>query len=372
MSSDEGDATGDKNQCKKEPPEIIYKLADKSISLRNAPAQQVADVLYNIQGLISSVAKSTEASASLRGKRSKKIEDLYSLNVRFEDGCMSLGFFLASLQSNFGSSGGMELRQTPVFKTTAKLLNTISDRNVDDSDMKLEVEELISDPGSRITVFNTLKKLLPPSDQEAEIGFKNINGTNPQIKLHDAVFRGRVLRLQKKEMKSYEVEVTGAIARIRDDVPSSFVVMDYSGKFVKVQMPDDKRLQILEYLAKRVPIRLTGVGDRKKEITDLDEIEAYTKVTIDSAHDRRLKTPVDCKLSYEKSEDELVDYWVVGNDELGIYGVDDTVDKAKEMFETDLYEDYIAYKDLAEDKLTNKAQILKRELIKIFEGQEIK
>jgi hypothetical protein len=38
------------------------------------------------------------------------------------------------------------------------------------------------------------------------------------------------------------------------------------------------------------------------------------------------------------------------------------------MVETDLYDDYIAYKDLVDDQLTAKAQILKRELLKIFEG----
>jgi hypothetical protein len=128
----------------------------------------------------------------------------------------------------------------------------------------------------------------------------------------------------------------------------------------------------VDYLAKRVPIRLTGIGNRKKEIADLDEIEPFTKVTIDSAHNIKLKVPVECKLSYERSEDDLVDYWVVSNDELGIYSVDYTVDKATKMFETDLYEDYIAYKNITDDQLTDKARTLKRELIKIFKGQEVK
>ncbi|MGD0955067.1 MAG: hypothetical protein ABR985_22225 [Methanotrichaceae archaeon] len=358
------------NQAKIKPPEIIYKFKDEASSLENAPAQLIGNVLFNIQGLVNSVAKSTEGPVSNRGKRTRKTADLYSLNVRFKDGCISMEFFPAEIQTNFGRSGDKEVRQTPVFKKTAILLSTISDKNQNDAYIKLEIEKQIEDPGSRMMVFNALKGLLPPHDKEAEIGFKNIDGDIPQIKLHDVVFKGRVLRLLKKEMKSYEVEVSGAITRIRDDVPPSFVVMDYAGKLIKVQMPDDKRLQIVEYLAKRVPIRLTGVGDRKRGIADLDEIESHTKVTVDSVRDIKLKTPVECTLSYERSEDDSVIYWVVSNDELGIYGVDDTVDKAREMFETDLYVDYIAYKDLADDKLTKKAQTLKRELIRIFKGQE--
>ena len=367
MSPSGGTDDWSETQDKNGPPEIIYKFKDEGASLENAPARLIGNILFNIQGLVNSVAKSTEGSISTKGRRAKKIADLYSLNVRFKDGCISMEFFPANLQSTFGSSGDKEAQQTPIFKKTARLLSTISDRNQSDSYIKREIEKQIEDPGSRMTAFNALKGLLPPQDKEAEIGFKNIDGDIPQIQLHDIVFKGRVLRLLKEEMKSYEVEVSGAITRIRDDVPPSFMVMDYSGKMIKVQMPDDKRLQIVEYLAKRVPIRLIGAGDRKREITDLGEIEAHTKVTIDSAGDVKLKTPVDCDLSYDRSEDDLVDYWVVRNDKLGVYGVDDTVSKAKEMFETDLYADYIAYKDLADDQLTAKAQNLKRELIKIFE-----
>ena len=368
MSSNGGTENRSEPQYEIEPPEIVYKLSNGSISLKNAPAQLVAGVLYNIQGLITTVAKSTETSTSRKGKRSKKIEDLYSLNVRFEDDCISMEFFPAQLQSNFGSLGHREAQQAPVFKRTAKLLSTISDRNQEDSYVKLEIEKQIEDPGSRMTVFNALKGLLPPKDNEAEISFKNIDDQIPQIKLHDVVFKGRVLRLLKREMRNSQVEVAGAITRIRDDFPPSFMVLDYSGKLIKVQMPDNKRLQIVDYLARRVPIRLTGLGDKKREITYLDEIEPHEMITIDSARNMKLKTRVECKLSYERSEDDSNIYWVVGNDELGIYGVDNNVEKAKEMFETDLYEDYVAYKDIENDKLTNKAQILKRDLIKIFEG----
>ena len=368
MSPSGGTDIWSETQDKNGPPEIIYKFKDEKSSLENAPARFIGNVLFNIQGLVNSVAKSTEGSVSTKGRRTRKIADLYTLNVRFKDGCISMEFFPAKLQSTLGSSGDKEAQQTQVFLKTAKLLSTISDRNQDDSYIKHEVEKQIEDPGSRMTAFNALKGLLPPQDKEAEIGFKNIDGDIPQIKLHDVVFKERVLRLLKKEMECYEVEVSGAITRIRDDVPPSFMVMDYSGKLIKVQMPDDKRLEIVEYLAKRTPIRLTGAGDRKREITDLDKIEAHTKVTIDSAGDVKLKVPVDCRLSYERSEDDLVDFWVVSNDKLGLYGVDDTVNKAKDMVETDLYDDYIAYKDLVDDQLTAKAQILKRELLKIFDG----
>ena len=82
---------------------------------------------------------------------------------------------------------------------------------------------------------------------------------------------------------------------------------------------------------------------------------------------RRLKNPVKAKKSYERHDKES-DFWVIGNDHLGIYSVDFTVDKAKKLFEDDLYNDYITYKEISDDRLTAKAQLLKRDLKRIFEG----
>lgn len=59
---------------------------------------------------------------------------------------------------------------------------------------------------------------------------------------------------------------------------------------------------------------------------------------------------------------------MIGNDELGAYGVDSTVEKAKKMFEEDLHSEYLTYRDLQDEKLTDKALFLKRKLIDLFES----
>ncbi len=82
--------------------------------------------------------------------------------------------------------------------------------------------------------------------------------------------------------------------------------------------------------------------------------------------DIKLQKPVEATLSYERY-DEDDEYWVVTNDKLGINGVDETVDKAREMFEESLYEDYLVYKDIGDDRLSDKALLLKRQLIDLFE-----
>ena len=111
---------------------------------------------------------------------------------------------------------------------------------------------------------------------------------------------------------------------------------------------------------------MQGIKKRTLEITDLDEIEPNTNVTIDSIRDICLKTPVYAKLSYERHGKES-DFWVVGNEELGVFGVEDTAEKAKDSFGNDLYIDYLAYKELDNTQLTDKALELKRKLIRIFE-----
>jgi len=286
-----------------------------------------------------------------------------------------VGFEAGSLEMKFSpedsqvilSDRVIERPQTPTFLKTSRLIGYLSEKDATDDYIKSKIEKQIEDPRSRIKVLNYLRGLIP-LDKRAEIEFKNINGdSHHAFSLNDAVFRGRVIRFLNEEKRKYEVEVSGVICRIRDDDPPSFSVLDWSGNIVKVEMPDDKRLQILNYLADKVPIRLVGIGNKRKGIEDLDEIEPYAKITINSLEDISLKSPIVADLSYEKSE-ELPDYWVVGNDEFGIYGVDDTVDKAIEMFKSDLHDDYIAYKAIPNDQLSDMALSLKKKLITIFEG----
>jgi hypothetical protein len=246
----------------------------------------------------------------------------------------------------------------------------LSYRDTNYNQLKSEIDLQINDPQLRFAIFNYLKDLIPPIDKEAKIGFVNINGETPEFELHNAVFKRHVLQILKEEIKNYDIEVSGVIIRIKDDVPSpSFIVRKESGELVKVDMPDEKRPQIIEFIANRVPIRLTGIGNRKKllEITDLGDIEPDIEILIDSAHDLTLKNPIKAKKSYERHDKES-DFWVIGDDHLGIYGVDTTVNKAKKMFEDDLYNDYITYKEISDDRLTTKALSLKRELGRIFEG----
>jgi hypothetical protein len=351
---------------KPEPPEIIYKLNAESLSLSNAPAQLLGKILLNMQGLVYSFASSTKEGTSVSGRRPRKLEKLYSLNVRFEKGSVALEFFPALLSSTLEGT----TEQTPVFYRIAKLLETLSYKDTNYNQLKSEIDLQIRDPQLRFAIFNYLKELIPPVDKEAKIGFVNINGKKPEFELHDAIFKRRVLQLLKKEIKNYDIEVSGVIIRIKDDVPSpSFIVRKESGELVKVDMPDEKRPQIIEFIANRVPIKLTGIGSKKKllEIVDLGDIEPDTEIIIESACGARLKNPVKAKKSYERHDKES-DFWVISNDHLGIYSVDSTVDKAKELFEDDLYNDYITYNEISDDRLTSKAQLLKRDLKRIFEG----
>lgn len=259
--------------------------------------------------------------------------------------------------------------QTPIFNKASKFLSLLPHKKVEYDQLRSEIEEQIDDPRSRITTLNCLKQLIPSEGKRAEITFKNINGESSKIELHDELLKRRVEQLLREEMKNYEVEVFGIVSRIKDDIPfPSFFVKDWSGKLVKVQMPEEKRHQILEYLAKRTPIKLIGVGNKKRslEISDLDEIEPSTTISFESIHERKLKYEIEAKLSYERYENQS-DYWVISSEEFGAFGVDSTVEKAKEMFVDDLYSEYTTYRELSDQELTGKALALKRKLIELFE-----
>jgi hypothetical protein len=345
-------------------PVIEYKLSGESVSLSNAPAQLLGKILLNMQNLIYSIAGSSDKIIHFGGKRPKRMESLYSLNVRLIEGSVAMEFVPALLAPTFED----RTEQTPVFYKASKFISLLPHRDIEYDILKLEIEKQIIDPRSRITTLNCLKQLIPPPGKEAKIRFMNINGYSSEIELHDDLFKRRVDQLLKEEMKNYEVEVFGVVTRINDDIPPSFMVKNWSGKLVKVNMPEERRQQIIEYLADRVPIKVIGAGNKKKslEITDLDEIEPNTDIVIESIQDMILKAPVEVKLSYERHDNES-DYWVVGNEELGIYGVEDTVEKAKHAFENDLHIDYLAYKELDDVQLTDKALDLKRKLIRLFE-----
>lgn len=342
-------------------PIIIYKFEADSTTLSNAPAQLIGNILVSMQGLIYSLAGAGS------GRRSKKDQNLYLLNVNFKPGSINMEFSPASLDITLDDS----IRQTPIFNKASEFLSTLPRRNIEYSELKQEVEKQIDDSRSRITTLNALKRLLPPPGNKAEVTFRNINRDMSKTELHDDLLKRRVEMLLSEELKKYDVEVFGVISRIKDDAPSpSFYVKDWSGKLVKVQMPEEKRDEIIDYLAHRMPIRLTGAGNKKRslEIYELDEIEPNTQIIINSIRGKEFKDPIEAQLSYEKHDEES-DYWVVGNDEFGAYGVDLTVEKAKDMFKEDLYSGYVAYKDLSDDTLTDKAINLKRKLISLFEGE---
>jgi len=345
-------------------PAIEYTLKGESVSLTNAPTYLLGKILINMQNLIYSVAGSSQKDVHVSGRRPKILETLYALNVRLDKGSVVMKFSPELLAPTFEDI----TEQTPIFYKASKFISLLPHRDMDYDRLKLEVEKQIIDPRSRIATLNCLKQLIPPPGKEAKMRFLNVNGDSPEIELHNDLFKRRVDQLLKEEMKNYAVEVLGVVTRINDDIPPSFIVKNWSGKLVKVNMPEEKRQQIIEFLADRMPIKLSGAGNKKRtlEITDLDEIEPNTNITIDSIRDLCLRTPVEAKLSYERHGKES-DFWVVGNEELGIFGVEDTAEIAKDSFENDLYIDYLAYKELEDTQLTDKALELKRKLIRIFE-----
>lgn len=107
---------------------------------------------------------------------------------------------------------------------------------------------------------------------------------------------------------------------------------------------------------------------KKNDISTVvtDAIEEHSELIIDHIGDNFLKEPIKAEVSFEKY-DEKDDFWVVSNEELGVVGVDDTVEKARKEFEEDLYEFYQYYKAIPDDKLCERTKKIKEKLIQAFE-----
>jgi len=350
------------------PPKFIYKLEGESVSLKKIPAELIGRVLVNVQSLIYSVGRYSWPDVSVQGRCPKIIEDLYSLNVGFREGCVELQFNPSQIQ--YSLEDPSRTVQEPAFSKLATLFGVLSGPDKEYDDVKEEVKKIIEDQKTRVAILNHMNRIIPPSNMHAKVKIEDVHLENPEIDIQHIHFRDRVLRLLEEETENDEVKIRGAIVRIKDDVPNSlFWVKRDSGNLAKVCLPEDMRSQIIGYLADRTPVSISGIGQkigRTLEIIELDSIKESAKITIDTASDIKLHNPIEATLSYERY-DEDDEFWVVSNDELGINGVDETVDKAREMFEESLYEDYLVYKDIEDDRLSDKALLLKRHLIDLFE-----
>ena len=97
-------------------------------------------------------------------------------------------------------------------------------------------------------------------------------------------------------------------------------------------------------------------------------LELEKELIIDHVGENLLKRPIRAEVSFERYDDKD-DFWIVSNEELGVVGVDDTVEKARKVFEEDLYEYYLFYKRIPDNELTERTMKIKEKLIQIFESK---
>jgi hypothetical protein len=182
------------------------------------------------------------------------------------------------------------------------------------------------------------------------------------------VLKNRVSNVLMEESEKDRLEIEGVIARLKDDSPDPvFWIKTFDSKFSKVSLPRERKTKVIRYLAERVPIRVFGIGTKKKhaEIIEIDGIEENKEIIIDHIGENLLEKPIKAEVSFEKYDDKN-DFWIVSNEELGVTGVDDTVEKARKVFEEDLYEYYQFYKGIPDNELTERTQNIKENLIEIF------
>lgn len=358
--------------AKREIPTIVYKLENENISVDGAPANLLGEILLNMQRLVFSVGQHFYHDASPLGRHSQEIKDLYSLNVSLKSGCLAVHFtpkFPAEVLIGQKEFPEQETLQENTFKKTSELFDCLESEEIDYEEAKKKVYEIIDDPRCRVNVFNPLMKLTPPEHIKGSIGFLNCHFGEKKTNIGKRVFKTRVKRILKENFREGEREVNGVIVRIKDDAPGQvFKIKTIDNRLVTVQLPEEYRQKVIQFIMDRTPIKLLGIGIKRKqlEIDEIDRLEPNTETQITEAGGFRLTKPLSATVSYEKYDNET-DFWVVTNEELGVNGVDVKLENAKKMFSDDLYEDYKVYKGIPDEKLNEKAKELKRKLEAFFE-----
>ncbi|NMC77494.1 MAG: hypothetical protein GYA60_09425 [Candidatus Methanofastidiosa archaeon] len=346
---------------------ILYKIEGDGICLGKVPAELIGNILLNFQGLIYSLGQYLDDKENVLSRRTKSIEDKYGLCVSFKEGSVLLEMTPAyqyPILLPHEDKPYQKTLQDGVFYTLKEIVDVI----MNDESYYSKINEIITDPVIKYRLFNYLHELIPKTPIHESIIFYDFSEVPLQYDLSNTKFISRVTNLLNEEIEKDILEIDGVIVRIRDDSPSPvFWVKTFENKLVKVTLPKEQRPKIIDYLSRRLPIKLYGYGAnmRRTEIIDIDKIEENREIKIKEIRGVTLSSPIIADLSFEKYDNQN-DFWIVSNDDLGVVGVDDTLNKAISVFETDLYELYEFYKDIPNEKLTERTKRVKNNLINIL------
>lgn len=172
----------------------------------------------------------------------------------------------------------------------------------------------------------------------------------------------------EEEAEKNRLEIEGVIVRLKDNSPDPvFWIKTFDNKLSKISLPKERRTKVIRFLTERVPVRVFGVRTKKEfaEVMKIDGIEENAELIINHIGEYLLKEPIRAEVSFEKYDDKD-DFWVVSNEELGVVGVDDTVEKARKVFEEDLYEYFLFYRGIPDSELSERTLKIKERLIQIF------
>ncbi|KYK38561.1 MAG: hypothetical protein AYK18_16980 [Theionarchaea archaeon DG-70] len=347
---------------------VLFEIKGDDISIDKAPAELIGNVLLNFQGLIFSLGQYFDHEGPMYGRRAKRIEEKYTLKVSFEKGSIALRMSPYYDHPVLYPPEGLPHLKTKQEYVFYKLRELLVSLQGEEEDYRSKVENLVPNHIARFKIFNYLNELLPKNNIQVNMTFFDSPEQTTTILMDKAILKNRISSVLREEAEKDRIEIEGVIVRLKDDSPDPvFWVKTFDSKLSKVTLPRERRPKVIKYLSERVPIRLFGVGTKKKhaEIVEIDEIEEKRELIIDSVGDNPLKEPIAAEVSFEKYDDKD-DFWVVGNKELGVVGVDDTVEKARTVFEEDLYEYYQFYKGIPDNELTERTMRIKKKLIQIF------
>lgn len=348
---------------------VLYEIKGDDISIEKAPAELIGNVLLNFQGLIFSLGQYYDHEGRMYGRRARSIEEKYALKVSFEKGSIVLKmspYYDHPVLYPTEDLPQLKTKQANVFYRLRELLVFLQDGK---EDYRSRVENLVPDHAAKFKIFNYLNELIPKGNIQAIITFFDSPDQTTTIEMSRTILKNRVSSVLREEAEKDRIEIEGVIVRLKDDSPDPvFWVKTFDNRLSKITLPRERRPKVIKYLSERVPIRLFGVGTTKKhaEVVEIDEIEEKKELIIDRIGDNLLKEPIRAEILFEKYDDKD-DFWVVSNEELGLVGVDDTVEKARKVFEEDLCEYYQFYKGIPDNELTERTQKIKERLIRIFE-----
>ena len=337
---------------------IKIKISGKGVADGMVDARLLGEILINFQTLLFYVAEKVVGV-----KRDKTFYLKYGIGLK-EIGKGSAILALSPLDTLTTLEG-----VSPIENSVKELIEMVKKIEKDPREGREYLLEKVEDPKDRLIVEAKVYSLWPEVGNDIALKYEGYTFSTENYISLKAEHKKIINEWLQEDMKEASRKVRGIITRIKvDGRRRYFIVLSVDGELYKFEYTEkekDIETQILDLI--KSPVEIVGItaGRAKiKQIKEILDLRPLEEIYMESIGKYKFKQKIAIKISYD-AEDDL---WVLQNDDLGIVGVGDTYEEALEQLEDSLQVVIEGYLHEPDEKLTEDAKELKRNLQKYMEN----